>query len=184
MKKSTEAVRLTEPDRGHLEEPNPYDCRYRILLDETIDSIVLGDYGSNFNAITHDLLTKITTQSNTLPIEGLTPSIQLQTAINGTAYLPIEFTASISMKESITIINSGSNIPISIPGLNFIVVNQEMDTLLLGRPFFKAICFDLHYHLEGVKGIVKGKNICELESAVDRNLICSANRLKNKQNKR
>lgn len=110
--KSAKAVRQIDLDREHLEEPNADDGRYRILLDKTVDALALGDYGSHFNVITHDLLTKITSQSPDLPIEGLTPPIQLHTAINGRANFPIEFTASKSVNASITIIMPGSNLSI------------------------------------------------------------------------
>lgn len=62
----------------------------------------------------------------------------------------------------------GSNLLIRIRGVKCIVVDQQMDEVLLGRPFFKAISIDMISHLEGVKGILHDKHISELEPAVDR----------------
>lgn len=39
------------------------------------------------------------------------------------------------------------------------VVNQEMDEVLLGRPFLKTLRFDLNFHLNHISGSINGQNI-------------------------
>lgn len=66
----------------------------------------------------------------------------------------------------------GTNLPVCIRGVEFIVVNQDIEEVLSGRPFFKAIRFDLNKHLEEVSKKVNGKDIEELQD--DRNKLLKA----------
>ena len=74
----------------------------------------------------------------------------------------ITFTASRSARLDTTIILPGSNIPVRIRGVKFIITDQEMNEILLGRPLLKAIGFDFHRHLLSVRDKVHDKDFSEL----------------------
>lgn len=57
-------------------------------------------------------------------------------------------TASRSVTLAVNIFVPGSNIPVRIRGVKFIIMNLSMDEIILGRPLLKAMGFDLNKNLE------------------------------------
>ena len=76
----------------------------------------------------------------------------------------VQFLASRSVVLSITIFLPVSNIPVRIRGIEFLITDQEMNEVLLGRPFLKAIGFNLHQHLREVREIVHNQDISNIKT--------------------
>ena len=57
------------------------------------------------------------------------------------------------------------NLPIRIHQIPFLVVDQEMDEVLLGRPLLKKLGFDLKSHLDTVGISLHGRSFDELNEA-------------------
>lgn len=73
--------------------------------------------------------------------------IKLGAVVKRTKENPVEFSASREMTFGITIVLLGSNLPVRLRGVKFLIVDQEMDEVILGRPFLCAIGLDLESHL-------------------------------------
>lgn len=160
---SAKAVKVSsEIDKYRMPLPSAADGRYRVTLEDAVDAIALGDYGSDESAIPFSLLQEVLeSEPNVLVVKLNTPT-SLATAIKSTKPNPITFTASQTAQLSLTISLPGSNLPVRIRGIKFLVVDQKMDEVLLGRPFLRAIGFDLEKHLESVATMIDGKHIEEL----------------------
>lgn len=56
----------------------------------------------------------------------------------------------------------GLDISIRVRGVKFLVFDQEMDEVLINRPFLQTICFDLGSHLWMVGSFVHKKHVDEI----------------------
>lgn len=117
--------------------PDASEGRYRILLEDQVTAVALGDYGSDESAISSAVCDKLLASNQTGFPTILADPIKLSTAISSTTSNPITFTASRRVTLSVTIILPNTHLPIRIHGVPFLVVDQEMDEALLGRPFLK-----------------------------------------------
>ena len=90
--------------------------------------------------------------------------ITIGLAIESCKGKPISVTANKKVNLSITIILPGSELPLLIRGVEFIVLEAETVEALLGRPLLHAIRFDLLDHLRNVAGEISEKSIQELEN--------------------
>lgn len=160
-RKAAKAVRNTEGTSGY-EHPDADSGRYRVKIDDAVDAVALGDSGSDFSAITTKILKQMILANPKLKPETLAKPMELQTAINGSAKNQIRFTASQSVSTSITLLMPDSELPVRVRGVDFIVVDQDMDEVLLGRPFLKAIGFNLRTHLEEVGQSIHNRHVDEL----------------------
>lgn len=88
--------------------------------------------------------------------------MQQKTVIIGSS-ANIMFTAQRDTKLSLTIILPGSHLPVRIRGVRFLIVDQQMDEVLLGRPLLKELWFDLVQPLEQVWEQVQNKQVENLE---------------------
>ncbi len=131
-KKSAKSVRNTESEPIKTEHADATKRRYRVLLADKVETIALGDSGSDFNAITVQNIRNLLNCATHLIPRKFKHPISLSTAVSDPS---INFTSSQSIVISITIVLPGSEMPVRLRGVSFIVVNQHMDEILLGRPF-------------------------------------------------
>jgi len=137
--------------------PDAEEGRYRIFIEDNVVAVALGDYGADFSAISQDMAAKVLSSDPKVEFKKFDKPMELECAFKTDS--SVKFTASRSVALAITIVLPGSNIPVRIRGIEFIVVDQPMDEVLLGRPFLKAIGFDLNRHLENVRNEVHNKDI-------------------------
>ncbi|PXF46057.1 hypothetical protein BWQ96_04157 [Gracilariopsis chorda] len=142
--------------------PDDSKGRYRLLLEDKVDCIALGDYGSDKSAINKKILDELKVQLPSLHVSTVQPPHQLSATISGSEENPIPFTTSQEISVSITIILHHTNLPVRIHGVPFLVVDQGMDGVLLGRPFLQKIGFDVQSHLRRVASDLHDKAYCEL----------------------
>ena len=74
-----------------------------------------------------------------------------------------KFTSSAKVRFTFTISLPGSNILVRVSGVEFIIVNDEMDEILLRRPFLNRIGFDLSEHLRWVHPFIHDKHVDEID---------------------
>ncbi len=153
--------RKDEPPKGDA-LPNAEDGRYRVLLEDKVDSVALGDPGSDYSAVSSALFEKVLSAAPGAGTKTFNQPMHLEAAVNGTEDNPIKFTASKSATLSITIALPGSHLPVRTREVGFLTVDQDMGEVLLGRPFLKAIGFDLKTHFEKVGPLVDDKHLYEL----------------------
>lgn len=153
-KKQTSTERFADAENG----------RYDIIIEGKVSSVALGDYGADFSAIPLSLVERVCLPEPKVNLKPMKKKMHLSTAIKSKPDANIEFTASSTVELGVTINLPGSNLPVRIRGVTFLVVDQDMSEVLLGRPFLKAIGFDLNYHLQQVGKFVDGKHIAELET--------------------
>lgn len=136
--------------------------RIQVILENKIDVIALGDYGSCFTAMPLSLAKKVCHNVPAVALEETTSPVRFSLAIKNTDVMQEELVATSTLKLDIMIILPGSNIPVRIRGVKFLVVDQEMDEVLLGRSLLRSLGFDLKKHLESVARQVDGKSVEEL----------------------
>lgn len=102
MKSANDSDSITDPEEG----------RYRILFEEKFQGVVLCDYGSDFNAITHSLFKQVKAAGPSLAVTNFEKPMVLKVAFDTDK--SVIFSASRSVIITITIILSGSNIPVPI----------------------------------------------------------------------
>ena len=74
-----------------------------------------------------------------------------------------KFTSSAKVRLTFKFSLPGSNIPVRVRGVEFIIVNDEMDEILLGRPFLNKIGFDLSEHLRRIHPFIHDKHVDEID---------------------
>lgn len=152
---------------GEEEDPNPRDGRYRVTLEDSVHAIALGDYGADVSVISEDVFQKILTNGE--PVwEHLAEPVVFELACSKKGESEDKFSARKKAHLSIIIHMPGSNVPVRLRGVEFYVCDSPMKEVLLGRPFLKAIGFDLHTHLETVGSKVHGKDLAAVSVGEDR----------------
>jgi hypothetical protein len=122
--------------------------RYKVRLAEGVEVVALGDYGADYSALPKDILQRLTKAGYNVVIYRLPKPIKLTACIKSTAAGDIEITADSMVRVNIVIsLPCG---PLRLRRVEFLVVDQEMDEVLLGRPLLAALGFDLTSHLEKV----------------------------------
>lgn len=159
-KAQVKSVKLA--DMQNTQTPSAEDGRYKVILEDVVSATALGDYGSDQCAMPNSLLKEVIQADSTVPVEILEEPLQLEAAVKGTKDNPILFSASKTATLSLTIMLPGSNIPVRIRGVKFYIVDQEMGEVLIGRPFLKAIGFNLNDHLSEVSSYVNGRDIRDI----------------------
>ena len=148
-------------------QPNADEGRFQVSIEDSVLDIILGDSGSDFNAIAASTLKKVKEAKPSLVVEPLESPIVLVGAFKTNED---SFSASAKVNLTITIFLPGSRIPLRIRGVDFLVVDNEMDELLLGRPFLKSIGFDFKEHLLRIHSEIHDKDVSE----IDPNILKSA----------
>ncbi len=139
--------------------PCASDGRYRIKLEDTIDSIALGDSGSDWSAIPVSIANEISSAVPDVDIVAL--DTLFDSRLPSRALAATRSTLRRLRKPRLRLLLSFRD-PIyqfASAGVPFLVVDQPMEEVLLGRPFLKAIGFDLESHLEKVGRYVDGKHM-------------------------
>ena len=142
--------------------PDPEAGRFRVLIEDKVEAVILGDSGAEFSALPDSLMQKVLKVDPEIAVNNFDKPMQLKVAFDTDK--SISFTASRSTTLDITIILPGSNIPIRIRGVEFIITDQEMDEILLGRPLLHSIGFDFHQHLLKVRSEIHDKDLSKLPS--------------------
>ena len=122
--------------------------------------MALGDYGSDVSAIDNRTFDRILLASPNVNVKNLDDSVRLLTAFDDETTKSYSATRSVIL--SIVIHLPGSNIPVRIRGVEFLVVDQQMDETLLGRPFLNRIGFNLEDHLKHVRHAINNKHISDI----------------------
>lgn len=141
---------------------NPEKDRYDILLHNTIKAVAVGDTGSDVNAIDARLYQMVQGSNHALRTSVLERPLSLNCAINTSK--DVQFTASKRIEISITIMLPGSKLPLRVHKVPFLIVDQNMDEAIIGRPFLKRIGFDLHDHLIRSQCRINGKNFEDIDT--------------------
>ena len=141
--------------------PCPNRGRFRIALEDTVLDTVRGDSGSDFDAILSSTFSKVKDAKPSVKLEPFKKPIELHGAFKTDK---VKFTASGKAQLTFAIYLPGTNIPVRVHGVSFIIVDYNMDEILLGRPFLKAIGFDLNDHLQRVHNLIHEKNIDEINT--------------------
>ena len=128
---------------------------------------MLGDYGSDINAIPDDIYQKVLQAEPSITVTTFEKPKSLSCAFksDGQEDRILSFTASRSAKLNITIVLPGPGIPVRIRGVEFCVVDQPMDEVLIGRPFLNTIGFNLNDHLNNIHKHIHEKTIEEIDTA-------------------
>ena len=130
---------------------------------------VFGDSGSDFNAISSSTLEKVKEAKSSIKTEPFEKPIELHGAFKTDK---VKFTASGKAKLTFTLYLPGTNVPVRVHGVYFIIVDDTMDEILLGRPFLEAIGFDLNDHLQRVHKLIHEKNIGDINT--EKNKLATA----------
>lgn len=72
------------------------------------------------------------------------------------------FSASAKFKLTMTTYLPSANVPVLVRDVEFVIVDEEMDLMLLGRPFLKAIGFHLKDHLLRVHSVLHYNNLAKI----------------------
>eukprot|EP00171_Calliarthron_tuberculosum_P022992 IDg22992t1 len=135
------------------------------MLEDKVQVVALGDTGSDLSALPSSIFEIVIKAEPGVVSKVLATPMKFQTAIAQTACQELKFTASRTATIAVTIILPGSNISVRIRGVELAIVDQEMDEILLGRPFLKAIGFDLNEHFQRVHSEVHDKHFEELKNS-------------------
>jgi hypothetical protein len=145
-KRSKLAAARAEHSQGSTADPTK--GRYKVRLAECVEVVALGDYGADYSAISKDLLQQLTTTGYNVGMYQLPKPIKLAAYVKSTRAGDIEITADRMVRMNIVIsLPCG---PLRLRRVEFLVVDQEMDEVLLGRPLLATLGFDLTSHLEKV----------------------------------
>ena len=157
--KQSKAVKSLYPNDA--QKPYGSQGRFRIALEDTVIDTVLGDSGSDFNAISSSTFEKVKEAKSSIKTEPFEKPIELHGAFKTDK---VKFTASSKAKLTFTLYLPGTNVPVRVHGVYFIIVDDTMDEILLGRPFLEAIGFDLNDHLQRVHKLIHEKNIGDINT--------------------
>lgn len=89
---------------------------FRVLIENTVTDIALGEYDSDFNAMSHSTFSKVQQSVSTLDINQLDTPMELIGAFNAKLHL---FTAYKRVPLTITLYLPGSQIAVRICGVMF-----------------------------------------------------------------
>ena len=95
--------------------PDAEEGRYRILIEDKVSAIALGDSGVDFSAITAALAAKLSTADTTIDVKKFDSPLVLESAFKTDS--TVQLLALRSVVLSITIFLLGSNIPVRIRGI-------------------------------------------------------------------
>lgn len=121
-KEQKRATVVRKSNSSELVSPNANEGRYGVKLDDTLFDVALGDYGSDFNAISAETFKNLKSLKSTISINKFSIPFKLSGAFKTEE--SSTFTASQSINISITIFVPGPNIPVRVRGIEFLVVDQ------------------------------------------------------------
>ena len=136
------------------------DGRFGIIFNNLVSDVALGDYGSDFNAISQSTFANILKAIPTIVAEPFIEPVVLECAFKTEREA---FSASKSIVLNVILVLPGSNIRVRIRGVKFYIVDQDMDECLLSRSLLQSMGFNLKDHLERVHHLIDGKHVDELD---------------------
>lgn len=157
--KSTKLAALRSTPTG---VPNEEEGRYAILLND-VHAIGLGDSGADMSAILISVFNEIRRKHPKTPFQQFEKPLVLEPAVKVRGQTGV-LTASGKTKLSLTIVLPNTGLPVRIRDVDFLISDEEMAEVLLGRPLLKAMGFDLAKHLQKVGGAIDGKSEEELKA--------------------
>lgn len=139
------------------------DGGYSILLPGNIQCTAIGDNGADQSSIAKSIVSKLRKSNVDLKEEKFPEPMRLEPAFK----LPknVSFTASSTIKIDVQVILPCGKL--LLRNTPFLVVDQEMDEVLLGRPLLKHIGFDLNDHLTELVKEEKEFDISDSINTVD-----------------
>ncbi len=126
---------------------DPSDRRIFATIKEVLDCAILGDSGADESAISKSMVDKIVQRGRHAEVTPLRNPIQLSPAIK----LPQSVPMSASERVHLTVKIYLPCEPLRLRRVGFLMVDQEMEKVLLGRPLMKSLGFDWQSHLETVR---------------------------------
>ena len=141
-----------------------HDGRYRVLIADVQEVIALGDYGADANALSTRMLSDVMEKDSSIRPLSLSAPLELKMALKQDSCSQTQFSASHEVILDITIYLPDTSIPVKIRNVKFIVTDQDMDELILGRSFLHAIGFNLRNHLSEIHHDINGRCIEDLIS--------------------
>ena len=130
-------------------------------MEDTVLDIALGDSGSDLNDSDASTSCKTKKTKPSVWVESFKEPIKLQGKFKSDQ---TKFTSSAKARVTFTIYLPDSSIPLRVRGVEFIIVNDKMDEILLGRPFLNIIGSDLSEHLQRIHPLIQNKHEDEIDS--------------------
>ena len=121
---------------------------------------MLGNSVSDFNAIDASTFNQVKKAKSNLKVESFKEPVELLDAFKNDR---TKITSLAKDRLTFTIYLPGFNVPVRVRGVEFIIVNDEMDEILLGRPFLNKIGFDLNDHLRRIHPLIHGKHVDQID---------------------
>lgn len=133
------------------------DGRWRTLINGTVNVIALGDYGADESALPRNIIKFLERDGKDVKIEQFEKPISLSPAVK------------LDHNTVTASANGWFNIRVCLPwrplrlrNIEFFIIDQEMDEILLGRPLLKCLGFNLDSHLEQVRDRYKDVDISQI----------------------
>lgn len=104
--------------------------RFHVMLENQVDVIALGDYGSCFAALPMSLARKQRHMTPDVSMKKTTSPVKFALAIKNEKLPPDDLVATNTLTLDITIVLTGSNIPARLRRVKFLVVNHKIDEIL------------------------------------------------------
>lgn len=111
--------------------PDAEEGQYRMLIEEKVATISVGDSGFDFSAIKSSIFNKILPVCNDVVVKTFDTPMLLKGAFDTDS--STNYHASLSAVLTISLIVAGSNIPVRIRGVYVVVTEQKMDEVIRVR---------------------------------------------------
>lgn len=133
------------------------DCRWNAFLNDSLDVTSLGDFGADEPALPWNLVKKHQNAGETGDVESFDKPLALSSAINSTN---AKFSASAEGFFTITVFFPCGSL--CLHKVEFLIVNQEMSKILLGRPLLKCRRNNLDSQIQRVQDTFNEADISQL----------------------
>lgn len=130
-----------------VRDPYLSEGRWEVLLHDKVLAIALGDIGADYSAVPRRLVQKLVKFGSEIPESVLDSPLKLSVAVRLPKNDPIIATSKVFLSIRLKLPCG----PLCLRRVEFIVVENDMEEILLGRPLLKCLGFDLGRHLEDVR---------------------------------
>jgi RNase H-like domain found in reverse transcriptase/Reverse transcriptase (RNA-dependent DNA polymerase)/Integrase core domain/Integrase zinc binding domain len=120
--------------------------RVMVTLESVLHTIALPDSGADSNVIPRSIIRQLEALGTFVPIRSLQKPVQIQLALHGPGC-----TAQVTQQAQLTmdlLLVAG---PLRLRRCNWLIVEQEMDEVLIGRPLLEALGLNACEHLASVR---------------------------------
>jgi hypothetical protein len=138
----------TEPLRGSARakavrvEQNPPSGRVMVTFESVFDTIALPDSGADNNVIPRSLVQKLEEAGMFVPVRSLKTPVRIELALQGPSR-----TCEVRQQAQLTVDLHLVAGPLRLRRCNWLIVEQGMDEVLIGRPLLEALGFNACEHL-------------------------------------